>query len=72
MEMPWHGMAWKGMAMAWKWNGMEMFEMAWKFDQWHCNGMNWKGMTMAWHGNGMASTCFWDWVWEGPLSPCVL
>jgi hypothetical protein len=43
----------------WKWHGMEMFD-------------NDVEMSMAWHGKGMASTGLWDWVWEGPLYPCVL
>jgi hypothetical protein len=62
-------MAWLG--KAWKWHGMERFDNGVEMEM-ACHGMTWKGMKMAWHGNGTASTGLWDWLWEGPLSPCVL
>jgi hypothetical protein len=32
--------------------------------------MSWNDL--ARNDNGMISIGFWDWVWEVPLSPCVL
>ena len=49
MEISRHGMAWKGMVMTLKWNGIERFGNGVKMPmEWH--GMTWQGMTMSWHG----------------------
>jgi hypothetical protein len=71
MAWKWHGTAWLGKACKWHGNDMACkgLTMAWK---WKWRGMELLGNEWQWNDNGMASISLWDWVWEGPLSPCVL